>query len=204
MTRKHLRRVLFRNFLFFTLVLVGAMVCKLSDLKVLNSAYEFIRDMSLIFVTLAAAYLANVFQKRSNFLQSLREEWREIVDTKSTLIAYCEDPDASAKDFIDTSKHISRTIDYMRIVYKNIGETKKYIGRYPYEPLHDMRKALESIDPRRKNDISFQEKQMVKDEIIQLFQALRENFLEEFDLPEPSSPVLEKNSRRKKTNGHKK
>ena len=204
MTRKHLRRILIKNFLFFSLILIGAMACKLSDVKILNSAYEFIRDMSLIFVTLAAAYLANVFQKRSTFLQSLREEWHEIVQTKSILVAYCEEPSSSMEDFIKTCQNISQTIDYMRIVYKNVGETKKLIGLYPYEPLHDMRKAINTLDPRVRNDISFQEKQGIKQEIIELFQALRENFLEEFDVPQPTYPVLNKNSRRKKTNGHKK
>ncbi len=179
------------------------MTCKLSDIKVLNSIYEFIRDMSLIFVTLAAAHLANVFQKRSNFLQSLREEWREIVDTKSLLVAYCEQPETEINEFIKARQRISQAIDYMRIVYRNIGETNRLIGRYPFEPLHDMRRALNRIDPRKRSDITYEEKRQAKKEIVESFLALRENFLIEFDLPEPTYPVLGENGRRKKIDGFK-
>jgi len=57
--------------------------------------YEFLKDMSLVLVTVVAAYLANVFQKRSKFLERLEEEWRGIVRTKSALYSFCERQNAS-------------------------------------------------------------------------------------------------------------
>ncbi|MCF6200056.1 MAG: hypothetical protein L3J67_11815 [Hyphomicrobiaceae bacterium] len=198
MTRKRLQKILILHFLLFMAILAGALACKLSGNALLFSVYEFIRDMSLIFVTLAAAYLAHVFQKRANFLQSLRDEWREIVDTKSALVAYCEQPDTQVNDFVEARRRISQAIDYMRIVYKNILESDQYIGFYPYEPLHDMRRALNSIDPRKRNDITFEDKRVVKRTIVAAFLALRENFLEEFDLQEPTNPVTGSNRLRKK------
>lgn len=198
MTRKRLHKILVVNFLLFVLILVGALACKLSKNPFLGDIYEFIRDMSLIFVTLAAAYLANVFQKRANFLLSLREEWHEIVSTKSTLVAYCEQPEAQMEDYIEARRRISQAIDYMRIVYRNILESDTYIGFYPYEPLHDIRRALNTIDPRKRNDITIEDKRLVKHTIVDAFLALRENFLEEFDLDEPSKSVVGKNRLRKK------
>jgi len=203
MTRKRLQKILLLQFLLFTAILVGALACKLSGNPLLLTMHDFIRDMSLIFVTLAAAYLAHIFQKRANFLQSLREEWREIVDTKSVLVAYCEQPDTSIEDFVEARRRISQTIDYMRIVYRNILESDQYIGFYPYEPLHDIRRALNNIDPRKRNDIPFEDKQAVKQTIIDAFLALRENFLEEFDLQEPTNPVAGRNRLRKKTSNPK-
>ena len=43
----------------------------------------------------------------------------------------------------------SETIDNMRSVYQNVGETGDLIGLYPYAPLHDMRRALQTLDPRK-------------------------------------------------------
>ncbi len=37
----------------------------------------------------------------------------------------------------------------MRSVYQNVGETNDLIGLYPYAPLHDMRRALQTLDPRK-------------------------------------------------------
>ena len=198
MTRRRLYRILSINFALFATLLLIAMVCKLSGDTFLGEIYEFIRDMSLIFITLAAAYLANVYQKRSNFLQSLREEWREVVDTKSILVAYCEHPEPTMDDYIEARRRISQTIDYMRIVYRNVLESDQYIGYYPYESLHDMRRAIDDLDPKKRSDISFEEKKRTKKYIRDRFLALRENFLEEFDLQEPTKPVLGRDKIRKK------
>ncbi len=203
MTRQRLRTILLTNAMVFTALLMVAFVCKMSGNGVLNEIYEFIRDMSLIFVTLAAAYLASIFQKRTNFLRSLREEWREIVDTKSALVVYCEEPETSISDFVEARRRISQAIDYMRIVYKNILESDHYIGFYPYEPLHDMRRALNTIAPRKRNDIPSQENKIVKHKIVEAFLALRENFLEEFDLNEPTHPVVGAGQMRKKVSNPK-
>lgn len=198
MTRKRLYGILATNSLAFGGLLVFALVCKLSDNPVLQQLYEFIRDMSLIFVTLAAAWIASVFQRRAGFLKSLREEWREIVDTKSILVAYCEHPNPTMDQYIEARRRISQTIDYMRIVYRNVLESERYIGFYPYESLHDMRRAIDRIDPRTRSDVTVDEKMATKKYIRDRFLALRENFLEEFDLEEPAKPVVGRDRSRRK------
>jgi hypothetical protein len=40
----------------------------------LGKLYEFIRDTSLLIATIAVAHLANIFQSRQQFLESLREQ----------------------------------------------------------------------------------------------------------------------------------
>ncbi len=148
-----------------------------------------------------AAYLANVFQKRSNFVESLEEEWRGIVRTKSVLYTFCEKQYASTDDYLAAFCRISETIDNMRIVYGNAGETADLVGLYPYAPLHDMRRALQSIDPRKRSDIPAEEKKLARDAILQSFYALRENMLEELDLDEPAHPLLISGGRRLKQPG---
>lgn len=211
MTRTTLNRTLRRTYVLLTVVLAISLATKLADAvpgvagtpleHVATQIYDYLKDMALVLVTVVAAYLANVFQKRSRFADSLAEEWRGIVRTKSALVVYCEKPYPSTDDFLAASARISETIDNMRIVYRNAGETGRLIGLYPYAPLHDMRRALASIDPRRGSNPSSTERRLVQDAILQSFYALRENFLEELDLAEPAHPLLISGGRRLKTPG---
>ena len=103
-----------------------------------------------------AAWLtcSNIFQKRSKFVESLKEEWRNIVRTKSVLLSTCEKPYLATDDYLAAFYKVSETIDTMRIVYRNAGETGGLIGLYPFEPLHDMRRALQTLDPRLSTEVT--------------------------------------------------
>ena len=211
MTRTSLNRTLRRAYVWLFLVLALSLVSKFADRipyiagtqieTAAQDLYEYLKDMALVFVTVVAAYLANVFQKRSKFVESLEEEWRGIVRTKSALYTYCAKPYVSTDDYLAAFCRISETIDNMRIIYRNVGETDKLIGLYPYAPLHDMRRILQSIDPRKRSEISVEEKQLARDAIVQSFYALRDNFLEELDLQEPDHPLTVSSARRLKIYG---
>jgi hypothetical protein len=98
---------------------------------------------------------------------------------------------------------ISETIDNMRTVYRNVGETGELIGLYPFAPLHDMRRALQTLDPRKSINaqVDAEQRNLARDCILQSFYALRETFLEELDLEEPDRPLLVSGGRRAKTSG---
>lgn len=211
MTRRSLSRTMRRVYFVLFSVLAISLVAKLGDnipgMKgsplegVLKDVYEYLKDMALVFVTVVAAYLANVFQKRNKFVESLEEEWRGIVRTKSALVAYCEKAFPTADDYITAYCRISETLDNMRIVYRNVGETDDLVGLYPYAPLHDMRRALQTVDPRGAQPPSADAQALAKAAIGQSFNALRENFLEELDLEAPTHPLLISGGRRLKQPG---
>jgi len=211
MTRASLNRTLSRVYVLLTLVLVISLVAKLGDSMpgikgtglgvLLKDIYDYLKDMALVFVTVVAAYLANVFQKRSKFVTSLEQEWRGIVSTKSALYAFCEKTFPTADDYITVFCRISETIDNMRIVYRNVGETDDLIGLYPYTPLHDMRRALQTLDPTKTQNVTPEARKLARDAILQSFYALRETFLEELDLEAPTSPLLISGGRRQKMPG---
>lgn len=211
MTRKTLNTTLRRLYILLGGLLILSLVAKFRGYipalealgigGVLDDTYEFLRDMSLLIATGGVAYLTNVFQKRSGFTESLEEEWRGIVRTKATLYTFCEKPFPSTEDYLAAFSAISCTIDNMRIVYRNVGETDSLIGFYPYAPLHDMRRVLQTLDPRKRQDITPEERKVVRDAILQAFYALRETFLEELDLEEPSHALLPTASRRRKRDG---
>ena len=168
MTRASLNRTLRRVYVVLGLVLAISIAAKFADRipgiagtpleRAAGDIYDYLRDMALVLVTVVAAYLANVFQKRSKFVERLEEEWRGIVRTKSALYTFCEKQDASSDDYLAAFCRISETIDNMRVVYSNVGETDELVGLYPFAPLHDMRRALQSIDPRKRADVSPEEK----------------------------------------------
>jgi len=211
MTRASFNRRLRVIYVLCGFVLASALVARLAkhipglqDKAVLEIAllvYDYMRDMALVFVTMVAAYLANVFQMRTKFVASLEEEWRAMVNTKAKLVEFCERNDTTLNDYLHAYGRISATLDNMRIVYRNVGETGALIGLYPYSPLHDMRRALETLDPRQGATASAEQRQVACAAIQQSFIALRETFLEELDLEEPTHGQLVSGARRTKVPG---
>jgi hypothetical protein len=157
--------------------------------------------MSLLIATGGVAYVTNVFQKRHSFVDALKEEWRDIIATKSALFAYTQIERPTTEQYIATFCKLSETIDNMRSVYQNVGETGDLIGLYPFAPLHDMRRALQTLDPRRSPEADAEQRNLVRDCMLQSFYALRETFLEELDLEEPDRPLLISGGRRAKKAG---
>lgn len=212
MTRATLRRNLRRTTFWLVLILVIALAVKLGEIGVIGTGekplieygkaiYEFIKDMAVVIVTIAAAWLAAILQRRSKFIESLEEEWRGIVRMKSKLFTYCERPEPNLDEYLSAFCALSETLDSMRLVYRNVGETNELVGLYAFAPLHDMRRAFRTLDPAKRTDFSESERRLVRDAIMQCFYALRENFLEELDLEEPQHPLLAYGSARAKQPG---
>jgi len=211
MTRSKLKRTLSRIYWMLSIVLIFSLVAKLSDYipaisgtttaQILKDTYDYMKDMSLVFVTVVAAYLASVFQRRSSFIESLRAEWRDIVASKSLLFAYTQLERPSREQYLEAFCRLSETIDNMRTVYRNVGETTELIGLYPYSPLHDMRRALQTLDPGKVADVAPEQRRLARDSILQSFYALRESFLDELDPEQPDRPLLIYGGRRLKKPG---
>ena len=210
MTRTSLNRTLRLVYVVLGLVLVLALCAKMAGqipwlpaplAKLADALYEYLKEMAPLMIAVLGTLLASAFQRRSKFTSSLEQEWRGIVATKSALYAFCEKAYPTADDYVAAFCRISETIDNMRIVYCNVGETDDLIGLYPYAPLHDMRRALQTLDPRKNKAITPEYRKLVRDAILQSFYALRENFLEELDLEEPGHPLLISGGRRLKVSG---
>jgi hypothetical protein len=200
MTRKQLSQILGLVVTGLLALILIALAARLSGIQWALNLYEFIRDTSLLIVTVIAAYMAYVYQRRTNFLQNLREQWREIVQAKASLIYYCHLPNPTLEDYLYAARQLSECIDNMRIVYANVGETDELIGLYPYSPLHHMRVVMEKLDPRSGNATA-EQKYAARGEIWDAFNAVREHFLDEFDIEEPSRPILLHRMKRRKRDG---
>jgi hypothetical protein len=158
MTRSRLKRTLRRVYATIIVVLAISLVAKFVDhipilyetglRTALKDLYEYLRDMSLLIATGGVAYVANVYQKRASFIDALKEEWRDIIAAKSAVFTYTQLDRPTLDQYLSAFCKLSETIDNMRSVYQNVGETGDLIGLYPYAPLHDMRRALQTLDPR--------------------------------------------------------
>lgn len=200
MTRRRQNRILTIVVTGLAILIGLALAAKLSGISWALNFYEFIRDTSLLIVTVIAAYMAHVYQKRTNFLQNLREQWHDIVGAKAELIYYCHLEKPTVEDYLFAARELSECIDTMRIVYSNVGETDELIGIYPYSPLHHMRKELEKLDPRTATPTA-EQRYAARGEIWDAFSAIREHFLDEFDIDEPTRPILIHRMKRKKRDG---
>jgi len=190
MTRRKQKKRIAVVVVFLIMLIALALFSKLLDSNtILAKLYDFIKDTSLLVATVSVAYLANIYQRRGQFLQSLREQWREIVEAKGALIFYCQSEAPSHEEYFKAARQLSECIDTMRIVYCNVGETEDLIGMYPYEPLHDMRRLFETLNPA-KYSITNAERLDACQKIWEAFFAIREHFLDEFDLEEPTRPIL--------------
>jgi len=211
MTRSMLNATMRRVYALLALVLAISVCAKFVDHiaplrgsgleAVLKDTYEFLRDMSLLIATGGVAYITNVYQRRSSFIAALKEEWRDIIAAKSALFSYTQLERPTLEHYLATFCQLSETIDNMRSVYQNVGETGELVGLYPYAPLHDMRRALQTLDPRKNAEPGAEARALVRDAILQSFYALRETFLEELDLAEPDRPLLISGGRRVKASG---
>jgi hypothetical protein len=212
MTRSTLKATMRRVYALLGSVLAICLLAKFVDHipalrgsgleALLKDAYEFLRDMSLLIATGGVAYITNIYQKRSSFVDALKQEWRDIIAAKSALFTYTQLERPTLEHYLETFCTLSETIDNMRSVYQNVGETDDLVGLYPYAPLHDMRRALQTLDPRKTPQVADSETRvLVRDAILQSFYALRETFLEELDPEAPDHPLLISGGRRAKQSG---
>lgn len=154
-------------------------------------SYSIIKDFTPLLISVAAAYLAYCFQRRQAFLVSLRDLWKEMVDAKIELVEYTHNIKPDQSSFRRTHRSLSKAIDLVRGVYKNVGETDKQLGLYPFEPLHDMRRSLDTLGFV---DVTHEKQLEARDEIIRSWNALRYVFLKEFSTPEPPHPITERDA----------
>jgi hypothetical protein len=211
MTRSNLSRSLAWTYVLLALVLAVSLATKLaghvpgiagtSAETIAKDIYDYLKDMALVLVTVVATVLAGIYQRRQSFIAALKEEWRDIVKAKSALYAYTQLETPTRDDYIRAFLTLSETIDNMRTVYANVGETNTLIGIYPFAPLHDMRRALQTLDPAKAATITAAERKLARDAILQSFYAIRESFLEELDLEPPDRPILAWGGRRHKKSG---
>lgn len=190
MTRVQLRRRLLAAAGVLLVVLGAAVMLKLQSMPMLGArderiGYGLVKDMSPLLLGILAVFLTSWYQQRMAFLQAMRTLWSHMIEAKVAMLAYAATPSKTDDAYRAAYHQISRAIDEMRTVYRNVGENDRYIGWYPYEPLNDMRKAFEKLRGNAHEPAA----ERARERIEASWAALRWRFLEEFGAPEPTHPI---------------
>jgi hypothetical protein len=151
--------------------------------------YTLLRDMAGYVLLAVGPYVGYLFQRRAKFLELLQEEWRRINTVKQDIISYCEKGKNNPDDYVDLYSKLSITIDNMRVLFCNVGESTGFVGWYPYETLHDFRRELRTVDPRQRQ-VPSADLQRVRRSVVSSFQAFRDVFLIELGPVEPDFPIV--------------
>jgi len=180
MTRNSLRKRLRFVILLVCLFIVTGGVLYYLD----NNLFQTFRDFILLLVAIPAALLTDFFQKRNNFEDALRQLWSQISSSVNEARQYTYRSHSTEDEYRRIMVGLSRSIDEVRSVYKNLGESKTSIGYYPFESL----KLIYEIF----NDLGYGQLDPLKtkharEQLDHHWRNFKEVFLWEFDRPEPES-----------------
>jgi len=193
MTRKQLRRTIFAVIAFYAFALLAAVIVYYSDQSEKKTDYyQIIKDIMPLIIAIPAAYLGFCFQRRSSFLQALRQVWNNLIASINSAIQYTHQTQTTDKQFGETLVTISKSIDEVRGVYKNLKETKDDIGLYPFECLKEIHKIVSRLGY---GTLDASKTTEARKHIKHNWGNLRRSFLSEFDRSEPTvfdSPYIEK------------
>lgn len=180
MTRDSLRkRITLVIGLCCLLVVLGAMLFYID-----TEIFQTFRDFILLLVAIPAALLADYFQKRNNFEDALRVLWSNILNSVNEARQFTYRNSATEDEYRRILVSLSKSIDEMRGVYKNLGESKASLGYYPFESLKIIYELFFSLGF---GELDKEKTGEVRKQIEYYWKNFKESFLWEFDRPEPES-----------------
>lgn len=193
MTKKQMQRVTFMVIGIYAVALgVGLTLRIFGPPTPPTPYYETFKDLIPLILAMPAAYLGYCFQQRGSYLQSLRSLWSQLVISVNNAIQYTYLESPTHEEFGKTLSDLSIVIDELRGVYKNIGESSRNVGLYPYEPIKDIHKALCDLGF---GSLDENARRTARRKVVGHWKSIRSNFLDEFDRAEPTkvvSPYIEK------------
>lgn len=190
MTRKQLKGTIIAVISLYAIALIGGLVIYFRDDTDKKVNYQIFKDLIPLIIAIPAAYLGFCFQRRSSFLQSLRLLWTNIIAAVNGAIQYTNFPETTDKQYAETLLQISRCIDEVRGVYKNLGEKKGETGYYPFECLKEIHKLVSELGYGKLDATNSRDS---RERIKHCWKDLKVSFLSEFDRSEPtifSSPFV--------------
>jgi hypothetical protein len=146
--------------------------------------FEAFRDIILLLIAIPAALLTDYFQKRNNFEAALRVLWSNILSSVNEARQYTYRQTATEDEYRRIVVNLSKSIDEMRSVYKNLGESKSNIGYYPFESLKIIYQIFFDIGF---GELENEKSEQARAQMDHYWKNFKDSFLWEFDRPEPES-----------------
>ena len=167
MKKKILKELLFLVLSVYSAALIFAII--------ISVAFQDFIDvfLSLIpfIVAIPAALLTRAFQRRASYVSSLRSIWPGIVESGINAIEYTKITNPTEKEFRDVIISLSKSIDNLRMLFKNIG------GFYPVESIKTIYEEFDLI----RDTYKFKNPTNAYDRITTFWHQARDSILAEFD-----------------------
>jgi hypothetical protein len=148
--------------------------------------YEMYKDLALLIIATPAAYLAYSFQKRTEFVKTLRDLWLHMIEAVQMSVEYTYNPNPSSELGKILTK-LSLSIDEVRGVFKNVDEEDGKGGLYPFESLKIIRKEMVKLGSKTASSDE-QAHTQAREKILKEWRELRSKFLLELDRDFPTYP----------------
>lgn len=180
MTRASLRnRLKFVIFLVCAFIIVGATLFYFD-----NNLFQTFRDFILLLIAIPAALLTDFFQKRNNFEDALRTLWSNILNSVNEARQYTYRQTTNEDEYRRILVVLGKSIDEMRSVYRNLGESKTNTGYYPFESLKIIYQIFFDLGFGNQDA---RKSAQTREQMDHCWKNFKEAFLWEFDRPEPES-----------------
>lgn len=183
MTRKQLKNTTISVILIYAIAIIIGLLVYFNDNTEKKVNYAVFKDFIPFIIALPAAYLGFCFQRRSSYMLTLRQLWTNLIESVNSAISYTNLTTATRKEYEDTLMLLSKSIDEVRGVYKNIDEKEGDIGHYPFESLKSIYQIIDDLGYEELDPAKCKE---ARQHIKHNWGNLRRTFLQEFDRPTPT------------------
>jgi hypothetical protein len=147
--------------------------------------YPAYKDLIAFIIAVPAAYLGFCFQRRSSYLQALRDLWKSLIPAVQRAIQYTYLDKPDPKEFGEVMRDLSTMIDSLRGVFCNVPSKGLASGLYPYEPLKEIWQVVGWLRDGRAPDERYRARRCIR----QLWFDMHSAMLQEFDREIPIRPV---------------
>ena len=184
MTRRALLRWVIISILVY--VAYGALLTWFKFVDRFDELYVLLKDGAIFVSAVPAAWLTACFQRRTSFLEQLRDLWSQLVDAVQEAVQYTHLEAPSQAQYAAVMKKLSAVIDEFRSVFRNLDEARDApdSGYFPFESIRTIYHLIGDLG----YGATFKADQAAatRREVIQLWRRLRQPLLREFDRQKPS------------------
>jgi hypothetical protein len=149
--------------------------------------FDLYKALVSLVIAVPAAVLAAAFQRRTSYLGSLRDLWKQLIPAAQEAIQYTYLEEPEQEQFARVQTMLSTAIDSLRGVFKNVHRPGVPAGLYPFENLKDIQQIVSwlGFGPKFKRD----QRAVARKCITLLWQEMHADLLPEFDREEPTKPA---------------
>jgi len=183
-TKKSIKKAFATAILAFGgLIVVGVLISALDSTKE-RVVFGTFKDLTPLFLGIAAAWLGYCVQRRHSYKQQLRTLWSKLVEAVQQALQYTHLSKPTEDQFSSVLTNLSIAIDEVRGVFKNLSETDGYGGLYPFEPIKDIFGLIEELGYGA--DFNPSNAATCRKKIFELWKDVRKEILKEFDREAPT------------------